>query len=67
MDKNKLIEVLQNPSTKSNKDLNESSEHLYSEFEKTKQTIIELTHYLDRIELAYNTVNEELNNRVIKV
>lgn len=66
MEKEKISEIVGNPSVKSNKDLNESLIYLNSEFEKTKEAIVRLTRYLDVIEESYNKVNEEIGNRVIK-
>lgn len=66
MDKNKIVEILNDPSIKSNKDLNECLSFLNNEFEKTKESIITLTKYLDSVELSYNKVNEELGKRIIK-
>lgn len=66
MDNNKIIEIVENPSVKSNKDLNESLSFLNEEFEKTKDAILRLTKHLDVVEVAYNKINEELGKRVIK-
>ena len=66
MDKNKVIEIVNDPSIKSNKDLSECLSFLNDEFEKTKETIVTLTKYLDGVELSYNKINDELGKRVIK-
>ena len=66
MDKNKVIEIVNDPSIKSNKDLNECLSFLNDEFEKTKEIIVTLTKYLDGVESSYNKINDELNKRVIK-
>jgi len=66
MDNNKIIEIVENPSVKSNKDLNESLSFLNEEFEKTKDAIVRLTKHLDVVEVAYNKINKELGKRVIK-
>lgn len=65
MDKNKIIEIINDPSVKSNKDLNECLFFLNQEFEKTKETIVTLTKYLDSVESSYNKINEEISKRVI--
>lgn len=65
MDKNKIIEIINDPSVKSNKDLNECLFFLNQEFEKTKETIVTLTKYLDSVESSYNKINEEIGKRVI--
>jgi hypothetical protein len=66
MDKNKIIEIVNDPSIKSNKDLSECLSFLNDEFEKTKETIVTLTKYLDGVELSYNKINDELGKRVIR-
>lgn len=66
MNKDKLIEVINDPSVKSNKDLNECLQFLNDEFEKTKDSILTLTKYLDTVEVSYNKINEELGKRIIK-
>ena len=67
MDKNKIIEIVKDPSVKSNKDLNDGLDFLDKEFEKTKESIVLLTRYLDKVELAYKQINDEVNKRVINV
>ena len=63
MEKSKIIEILKDPEVKSNKDLGECLEFLNEEFDKTKDTIVELTKYLDIVEESYNKINVELGNR----
>ena len=64
MDKNKVNEILDNPSIKPNKDLIECRDFLYAEFEKTKQLIIDLTRHLDIVESNYNVINNEIGKRL---
>lgn len=66
MNKEKIIEILNDPSVKPNKDLNECLSFLNEEFEKTKESIVTLTKYLDSVEVSYNKINEELGKRIIK-
>lgn len=66
MDLKKVLEVSNEPSIKSNKDLEKGLEFLNEEFEKTKFSIVELTKYLDNIEKLYNNINDEIGNRLIK-
>lgn len=66
MEKSKIIEIVNDPSIKSNKDLNETLSFLNEEFEKTKDTIVKLTRHLDAVETAYKKINKELGKRVIK-
>lgn len=64
MDKNKINEITQSPQNKSNKDLFESRDLLLSEFNKTKELIIDLTRHLEAIESAYETINTEIGKRL---
>ena len=50
MENEKLLEISNDPSLKSNKDLEEGLELLNDEFEKTKFAIVELTRHLDTVE-----------------
>lgn len=58
MDRNKIIEIVEDPSIKSNKDLNEGISFLSDEFEKTKDAIVQLTKHLDAVEDAYKKLTK---------
>lgn len=66
MDKEKLIEVAEDAKNKSNKDLFVAVNDLYSEHEKTKNLIVELTRHLESVEILYNKVNIEIEKRIKK-
>ena len=66
MDLKKVLEVSNEPSVKSNKDLEEGLKYLNEEFEKTKFSIVELTKHIDKIEKLYNNINDEIGNRLTK-
>jgi hypothetical protein len=66
MEKEKLIEIAQDPKNKSNKDLFIVVNELYTEHEKTKNLIIDLTRHLESIEILYNDVNNEIEKRIKK-
>jgi hypothetical protein len=66
MDKEKLLEIAKDVKNKSNKDLFVVVSELYDEFENTKQLIIDLTRHLESVEVLYNEVNEEIQNRTKK-
>ena len=51
---------------KSNKDLFLVVNELYTEYEKTKQLIIDLTRHLETVESLYNDVNNEIGKRTKK-
>ena len=65
MEKEKIIEVVENVKDKSNKDLLESRDTLLVDFEKTKQLIIDLTRHLEAVEVSYEEINREIGKRVI--
>lgn len=64
MDKDKIIEIAKNPQDKSNKDLIESRDILYIEFQKTKELILDLTRHLDSISESYEAINKEIGQRL---
>lgn len=64
MDKEKLTEIAKNPQDKTNKDLIESRDFLFAEFNKTKELIVELTRHLDTVQSYYEAINKEIGDRV---
>lgn len=63
MEKDQIIDVIQNIENKSNKDLFETINILSDEFENVKQLIIDLTKHLDLVEEYYNKINNEIEKR----
>lgn len=66
MEKEKIIEIINDVENKSNKDLFITVNELYEEFEKTKKLIVDLTRHMESIEQSYNRVNKEIEKRVKK-
>jgi uncharacterized membrane protein YgaE (UPF0421/DUF939 family) len=66
MEKEKIIEIINDVQNKSNKDLLETSNILEVEFNKTKELIIDLTRHLDTVEKLFDTVNNEIEKRTKK-
>ena len=66
MDKEKIFEIINDVENKSNKDLLAVSNELQLEFERTKNIIVELTKHMEKIEINYNIVNDELGKRYKK-
>lgn len=64
MEKEKILEIINDIENKSNKDLSSVLGELYTEYNKTKELIIDLTRHLDSIEKSYNEVNDELKKRI---
>jgi len=63
MESQKLIEIASDVENKSNKDLLIAAQELKTEFDKTKDLIIDLTRHLDGVEGLYNKVNKEIEKR----
>jgi len=63
MEEEKVLKILQNYKSKSNKDLLFVLDFLKNDFEKTKDLITKLTHHLDTTEQSYNKVFDEYNKR----
>lgn len=66
MDKEKIIEIVNDVKNKSNKDLFLAINELNDEFEKTKTLIVNLTRHLDTVEDLYNKINDEIEKRIKK-
>jgi hypothetical protein len=66
MEKEKIIEIINDVENKSNKDLLATSEILEMEFNKTKELIIDLTRHLDTVEKLFDTVANEIEKRTKK-
>jgi hypothetical protein len=66
MDKEKIIDVVNDVKNKSNKDLFLAINELNDEFEKTKTLIIDLTRHLDSVEVLFNEINDEIEKRIKK-
>jgi prefoldin subunit 5 len=63
MEKDKLLDIINDIESSSNKDLFSAIELLNEEFENTKQLIIEMTKHLDTVEEYYNKINNEIEKR----
>ena len=63
MDTEKLKEIIQDYKNKPNKDLTLVMDYINEEFNKTKQNIIDSTHYLDNLEKTYNKLLKEYQKR----
>jgi hypothetical protein len=64
-DKNseKILEIIKDYKNKSNKDLEVAMDFLQENFETTKQIILKMTNHFDEVELLYNKILEEYQNR----
>lgn len=59
-----INEIVKNVQDKPNKDLIECRDILFTEFQKTKQLIIDLTRHLDAVEISYEQINAEIGKRL---
>ena len=64
MEKDKVIQIANDPQNQPNKDLVEARDFLIEEFNNAKTMIIDLTRHIESIEVLYNNVNDELGKRV---
>lgn len=62
-DREKVSETLKDIKNSSNNDLKFALEFLNSDYDRTKEAIIQLTKHLDGIEIIYNKVLKEYENR----
>lgn len=62
-EKEKIEQIINDYKTSSNKDLIMVMSHLQEDFNETKDLIINLTHHLDNIEITYNNILKEFQNR----
>jgi prefoldin subunit 5 len=64
---NKALEIIKDFKNHSNQDLVFAMETINKDFEYTKDTLIKLSHHLDRLELTYNTILKEYQQRTKSV
>lgn len=63
MDIKEILEMAENASKRSNKDLIEAATILTKEFEDTKSLIIQLSYHLDNVEKSYYQISDEIKGR----
>lgn len=63
MDIKVILEIAENASKRSNKDLIEAATILSKEFEDTKSLMVQLSHHLDNVENSYYQISEEIKGR----
>ena len=59
----KTLRIVKEYKSQSNKDLLFAMDFIQEDFELTKNTIIKLTEHLDKLEITYNTILTEYENR----
>lgn len=64
--KEEVLEIIKDFKNKPNKDLIKAMDLIIQDFEYTKNTVINLTKHLDKLESTYNQILKEYNSRVGK-
>lgn len=59
----KAIEVINDPSSSSNTELQLTMDVIQKDYVSVKETLIKLTYHLDNLENTYNKLLKEYNNR----
>ena len=59
----KVLRIIKDVKSHSNKDLIFAMDFIQEDFNKTKETLITLTHHLDKIENTYNLILKEYESR----
>lgn len=60
----KILQIIKEHKTSSNKDLILAMDYLQEDFEFTKKLVLKGTEQLDRLELTYNTILKEYQKRM---
>jgi hypothetical protein len=60
----KILNIIREYKSSSNKDLILAMDYLQEDFEYTKNVVLKGTEQLDRLELTYNTILKEYQKRI---
>ena len=60
---NQVLEIIRDHKNKSNKDLALALEFIKKEFDLTKENLLKLTNHIDKLELTYNILLKEYEER----
>ncbi len=60
---NQVLEIVRDHKNKSNKDLVLALEFIRKEFDLTKENLIKLTNHIDKLEMTYNILLKEYEDR----
>jgi hypothetical protein len=60
----KVLQIIKEHKTSSNKDLILAMDYLLEDFEFTKKVVLKGTEQLDKLELTYNTILKEYQKRI---
>lgn len=60
---NEILQIIKEHKDRSNKDLKLAMDFIQEDFNMTKESLIKLTHHLDKLENTYNMLHKEFMNR----
>lgn len=60
----KVLRIIKEYKNHPNKDLIFAMDFIQDDFNLTKETIVKLTEHLDKLEMTYNTLIKEYENRI---
>lgn len=60
---NEILQIIKEHKDRSNKDLKLAMDFIQEDFNMTKESLIKLTHHLDKLENTYNILHKEFTNR----
>jgi hypothetical protein len=60
---NEILQIIKEHKERSNKDLKLAMDFIQEDFNMTKESLIKLTHHLDKLENTYNILHKEYTTR----
>lgn len=60
---NEILEIIKEFKERSNKDLQLAMDFIQEDFNVTKESLLKLTHHLDKLENTYNLLYKEFTER----
>jgi hypothetical protein len=60
---NEILQIIKEHKERSNKDLKLAMDFIQEYFNMTKESLIKLTHHLDKLENTYNILHKEYTGR----
>jgi hypothetical protein len=60
---NEILQIIKEHKDRSNKDLKLAMDFIQEDFNMTKESLIKLTHHLDKLENTYNLLHKEHSER----
>jgi len=60
---NEILQIIKEHKDRSNRDLKLAMDFIREDFNMTKESLIKLTHHLDKLENTYNILHKEYTDR----